>query len=145
MELAEDASYNGGLPLIYEWPRYCTYWKLPEVQEFIKTEELQLANLDGCNFGLRSCIPGSEWKYLMKPWTMATNLPEVHARLNGRLCSGTGPNHVHDTTCGKNARHSQGYTTELVQEIHYGIRDYFMGPNCWWHPLSSTQASSGEA
>ena len=134
VEIADDAYDNGGLPMIFEWPRHCTYWKLPEVIQFISSNELRLAHFDGCFYGLRSCIPGSEAKYLNKPSTIATNLPEVHERFDGCMCPGIGPDHVHDVTCGKNAKHSQGYTSKMVENLHYCIKRHFEGPSCWWNP-----------
>ena len=110
VEIADDTVVNGGLPIIFEWPRHCTYWKLPEVERFCAENGLQKAHFDGCRFGLRSCIAGSESKYLMKPWTFATNLPEVFEVFNGMFCPGVSSEHVHDSTCGRNAKHSQGYT-----------------------------------
>ena len=136
VEIADDACENGGLPIIFEWPRHCTYWKLPEVVRFCAENELHKAHFDGCRFGLRSCIPGSESKYLMKPWTFATNLPEIFEIFDDMFCPGVSSEHVHDSTCGKNAKHSQGYTSEIVELIHRGVKRHFEGPNCWWVPQS---------
>ena len=132
VELTEDAQEDGGAPIIFEWPRHCTYWKLPEVEKFLWENSLAKAYFDGCHFGLRSCVKGSESLFLRKPWCIATNLPEVHERFDGRMCPGTGPDHVHGVTCGKDAKHSQGYTRQMVVELHECIRDHFLGSNRWW-------------
>ena len=92
---------------------------------FIKDQKLTLAKFDGCAYGLRSCMKGEEEKFLKKPWMIATNLPEVMAALDGRLCPGVGPSHEHGVTCNKNAKHSQHYTIQLAVEIHDAIAKHF--------------------
>ena len=130
-DLAKEVfDLNGTVCL--EWPKPCRYWKDPHVEKFLKDNKMYKANFDGCYFGLRSCVKGSEHLYLRKPWCLATNLPEVLEGFTGLYCPGTGPDHIHDTTCGKNAKHSQGYTVEMVLKLHWCIKRHFEGPNCWW-------------
>ena len=102
--------------------------------KFVNDNDLQFADFDGCQFGLRSCNAGAEFKFLMKPWRFATNIPEVFDGFNGLFCPGTSPGHVHDITRGQNAKHSQGYTRELVTKLHRCIKDHVTGPNSWWTP-----------
>ena len=132
LEVAEDACIEGGLPMVFEWPRYCSYWKLPEVERFLRDNEMQKAHFDGCHFGLRSVIPGEEHLFLNKPWTFATNIQEIFDGFNGKLCPGRGPRHQHGTTCGANAKHSQGYSAEMVDLLHRCIKKHIQGCNSWW-------------
>ena len=44
---------NGG-ECSFEWPRYCSGWALPCLQEWILEKNLRSATLDGCAFGSRS-------------------------------------------------------------------------------------------
>ena len=143
-EVAEDAMYEGGLPMVFEWPRHCTYWKLPEVEKFLRDNDLRRASFDGCHFGLRSIVKGSEDLFLNKPWSFATNITEVFDGFDGKLCPGKGPKHRHDTTCGINARHSQGYTNEMVDLLYRCLRDHVVNSS-WWTGWSddAPMATSG--
>jgi hypothetical protein len=134
VEIADDCAFEGGLPLVFEWPRHCTYWKLPEVVKFVNDNDLKFAEFDGCRFGLRSCNAGAEHMFLMKPWRFATNIPEVYSGFHGLFCQGCSPSHQHDVTRGQNARHSQGYSRELVTKLHHCVKEHFTGPNHWWTP-----------
>ena len=125
VRLFREQGCLGVIPILFEWPRVCRYWKKPKVAQFIKKHGLALARFDGCAFGLRSCIKGEEDKFLKKPWMIATNIPQVEQSLDKRLCPGVSLNHVHGVTCGKNAKHSQQYTAQLATEIHHAIAAYF--------------------
>ena len=135
VEIADDHVLCGGIPLIFEWPRHCTYWKLPEVLKFVYDNDLQFADFDGCRFGLRSCNAGEEHKFLMKPWRFATNILEVIDGFSQCFCPGVSLDHVHDVTRGKNAKHSQGYNKEIVVKLHHCIKNHVTGPNHWWTPF----------
>ena len=91
---------------------------MPKVERFLRKWRLASARFDGCAFGLRSCIEREKEKFLKKPWLIATNIDTVFSALDGRTCPGTGTDHEHSTTCGRNAKHSQYYTKELALAIH---------------------------
>jgi len=114
LKLYDELRGFGPIPIIFEWPRCCRYWKIPKVERFLRKWKLTTAKFDGCAFGLRSCIEREKEKYLKKPWLVATNIPAVQHALDGRLCPGTSLDHVHGVTCGRNAKHSQYYTAELA-------------------------------
>ena len=132
VRLYGEFSCSGTIPILFEWPRVCRYWRKPKVANFIKRHRLQLAKFDGCAYGLRSCIKGEEDKYLKKPWMIATSIPEIMTTLDGNYCPGTGPGHEHSITRGKNAKHSQQYTNKLATAIHKAIADFHVrGIGCW--------------
>ena len=132
MRLYREFADYGPIPILFEWPRYCRYWRKPKVARFIKRYGLRLAKFDGCAYGLRSCLKNEEHKFLMKPWMIATNVPEIFETLDGNMCPGTSINHQHSTTCGKNAKHSQFYTHELATAIHHAIHKHHLGHGCFW-------------
>ena len=102
------------------------------VARFLRKYGLRLAKFDGCAFGLRSCITNETEKFLKKPWMVATNLPEVHRALDGKVCPGVSDEHVHGVTCGQNAKHSQYYTRELANVIHQAIADHHIVGAPFW-------------
>ena len=57
------------ISIAIEWPKGCTYWRLPKVTRFLQQYNLQPVSCDGCRFGVRSRdnLP------IKKPWTIATN------------------------------------------------------------------------
>ena len=71
--LADVITRTGGL-IALEWPRGCTYWKLPKVQKFLSDYGLVESFFDGCAYGL--CAPNG--LPMKKPWTVVTNLQELH-------------------------------------------------------------------
>ena len=121
LRLTREFAPRGTIPIIFEWPRPCRYWKLPKVEQFIEDNDLVKSRFDGCVFGLRSILRGEEHKYLRKPWCIATNIPEVYSALDGVLCPGVDESHQHGTSGGKNTRHTQGYTEALVITIHQAV------------------------
>ena len=119
--------------MVFEWPRYCTYWKWPEVEQFLRDNKMQKADFNGCRFGLRSIVKGSEDLFLPKPWTFATNIPEVYDGFHGMFCPGLGPNHQHDSTSGINTRYTQGYAPEMVDLLYACLKKHMEGCNSWWN------------
>jgi len=51
--VARTAKQRGGTVAL-EWPRYCTYWKLPSIGQFAKELSLKYWKLGGCMYGLVS-------------------------------------------------------------------------------------------
>jgi hypothetical protein len=132
LHLFQEFRQVGTIPILFEWPRCCQYWKLPKVKKFVTMNRLSLAKFDGCAFGLRSCIQRESEKFLRKPWLVATNIPEVHRVLDGKLCPGVSLEHQHSTTCGKNSKHSQYYTVELAKSLHGALAEFHLSGNSWW-------------
>ena len=66
--LAEIVLKNGG-EVSFEWPRYCTGWRLPELVRFIAKWKLYTVAVDGCATGLvdKSGVP------IKKPWQFITS------------------------------------------------------------------------
>jgi hypothetical protein len=132
LSLYAQFATRGQIPIIFEWPRCCRYWKKPKVAGFLRKYKLMSAKFDGCAFGLRSCIARESEKFLRKPWLVATNIPAVHAALDGKLCPGTSTGHQHSTTCGRNAKHSQYYTRHLALVLHEAIAKHHTDGGSWW-------------
>ena len=85
---------------------------------------MMASDFDGCQYGLKSVRKGREHLFLRKPWTIASNIPEVFALLC-KLCPGETVSHRHDTCNGKNAIASQYYTPFMVTLIHMAIMRHF--------------------
>ena len=39
--------------IVFEWPRYCTYWKETRVVEFLSLHKFVITHYDGCMYGLK--------------------------------------------------------------------------------------------
>ena len=97
-----------------EWPRQCSYWLDPDVQQFVWEHGLQSVHLDGCMFGLvaqhgsRSGVP------IKKPWRIDTNSPALLQHV-ARTCDGS---HEHTPCAGSDTKLTEGYTDELVAHVH---------------------------
>ena len=115
----------GWFPTILEWPRQCEYWRSKKVKSFLNSMKMTAADFDGCRFGLKSIKRGESSKFLLKPWRLSTNLPDVRELFEERKCHGQGDDHVHARTNGKNAIHSQGYTPLMTMAIHAMVAQFF--------------------
>ena len=115
----------GELPIIHEWPRHCTYWKDPLVASFVKKYGLSLTDFDGCQVGLKSCLPNEKDLFLKKPWRFGSNIPDVSREFRDLLCPGISEKHIHGITCGKNAKSSQYYTPYMTTLVHVCVFRYF--------------------
>ena len=69
-------------------------------------------HFDGCMFGLRSQAAATRGTLLRKPWSIAST-----ADLTGicRLCDRS---HAHAKTQGSDTKLTEGYTEDLVDQIH---------------------------
>jgi hypothetical protein len=132
VRLFKEYAPRGDIPILFEWPKCCRYWRLPRVDQFVRRYGLSTVEFDGCAFGLRSCIKREEGKFLRKPWRIVTNIPAVQEALKGHKCPGISTDHVHATTCGKNAKHSQYYTRQLAETIHKAIAKHHESGQSWW-------------
>ena len=50
LRLYREVDRRGGIPILFEWPRTCRYWRKPKVARFIKRQKLTLAKFDGCAY-----------------------------------------------------------------------------------------------
>ena len=93
---------------------------VPRVKTLLEKIGMVASDFDGCQYGLKSVRKDREHLFLRKPWTIASNIPEVFALLC-KLCPGETVSHRHDTCNGKNAIASQYYTPFMVTLIHMAI------------------------
>ena len=87
------------------------YCKLPKVKRMIAAQKWQLTNLDGCQYGL---MDSKGVLSLMKPWCCGSNIPHMWDCFN-QLCP---KDHIHGSTCGKDAVHSQYHAPYFAAMVH---------------------------
>ncbi len=107
------------VPMVFEWPRSCEYWKEEKVKRVMRQMKMERLEFDGCQYELKSVR--NPHMFLRKPWQFATNIPEVVPFFDNFKCSGASEEHQHDETRGANALHSQYYTPFLVHLLHIAI------------------------
>jgi hypothetical protein len=134
VKVAAACTANGGRIAI-EWPRACSYWSLPVVQDFIRLHALTNYDFDGCMFGLCSATDGNPIK---KPWRIASDMSEftdlrrrcTHSPAEHALCAGT------DTKA------SEGYTDALALLIHRCFASHACSSSPGGSRLSTTTTRS---
>ena len=119
VRVADACLANGGRIAI-EWPRACTYWHDRKVKAAMRKWGLETHRFDGCRYNLRSQVAATRGKLLRKPWSIASNCEDMW-RI-ALPCNGL---HEHTRTQGQDTRLTEGYTDELVDQIHA----------CWWHTV----------
>ena len=110
-KVARANHINGGKCAI-EWPKNCTYWKIPEVQRLMKDLGLVFVECHGCAMG----VVDSKGRPLKKPWYIATNDEMLRQSLASQRCPGC----VHGSTNGAETRGTGSYTTQMAKIIHKG-------------------------
>ena len=96
----------------FEWPRFCTGWRLPIVQK-IRSLLQVTCEFDGCEFGLEN----TQRMLLRKPWRVVTNFVPLQKPLS-KQCQG---DHLHGQTRGLSATRSAYYTPSLVDVVGRAI------------------------
>ena len=119
-ESAAQACLDNGGCVAIEWPRSCLYWHWRKVKRLIIRNNISKCYLDGCAFGLKSRHPDRADKFFRKPWTIATNFPDIFIKHCGKRCPG---NHEHTPTQGSDTKPSESYTIPLARAIHRFWRD----------------------
>ena len=109
-QLADYVVKHGGT-VSFEWPRYCSGWKLEELVSFIGKYQMQEVLVDGCSVGVKRAADG---KPILKPWRFVTNSVSLIAALEPMRCSKT---HDHVPCAGKDTKQSGFYTQELAELI----------------------------
>ena len=71
-------------------------------------------------FGLKSHATRSMGKPIREPWTTATSAPQLHRLRRGY----THLPHEHAPCAGSDTRLTEGYTDELVHELHKAFREW---------------------
>lgn len=98
-----------------ELPRYNRYWASVQVRKFCAKFQLQMADLDGCAFGLTD----SKGRSIRKPWRFATNCNKIYEKLNGIMCP---RGHKHVIAQGAETKGTGTYPYMLAAQIHAGYR-----------------------
>ena len=83
----------------FEWPSYCSGWKLKELTSFIERFKLKIVDFDGCAGGVKS----QEGYVMKKPWRIATTSTQLVSSLSTKRC---GRSHQHEECGGRNAAKS---------------------------------------
>ena len=98
----------------FEWPRYCTGWKLQQLKSFISKFGLATVDFDGCAVGLKS----RKGNYIKKPWRIVTTSDSLIQSLRVKRCSGQ---HSHQECGGSESARSAYYTDQLADHIIVGL------------------------
>ena len=81
IKLADQVLSLGG-EISFEWPRYCTGWALPELNDFIARWNLYSVAVDGCACGLTS----RSGRPIKKPWRFITSSKRQAVSLEKLKC-----------------------------------------------------------
>ena len=114
-EQVARAAHAAGNYIAIEWPRGCSYWKLPKVRRLMKDLNLKFIHFDGCMLGLYS----RKGNPIRKPWSIATNSECMIKEFQGCLCCG---HKTHDPCAGSETKRTEGYTETMVGMIHRAFR-----------------------
>ena len=105
-------THQKGNFIAIEWPKGCSYWKLPKVRKLIKDLDLKFVYFDGCMLGLKSIVNGLP---IRKPWAICTNSDEILKEFSGFTCCG---HSKHQPCQGVDTKITEGYTVEFVEKLH---------------------------
>ena len=94
-----------------EWPKGCTYWKLPKVKGILDKHGLDKSDFDGCAVG----IVNADGIPLKKPWSVATNVGMLGKTLSKFKCRCTSP---HAQGRGQSLKNTENYAFKLTDAIH---------------------------
>ena len=109
-------THQKGNFIAIEWPKGCSYWKLPKVRKLIKDLDLKFVYFDGCMLGLKSIVNGLP---IRKPWAICTNSDEILKEFSGLTCCG---HSKHQPCQGVDTKITEGYTVEFVDKLHSAWR-----------------------
>ena len=103
-----------GAAVVWEWPRFCTYWKEVRVQKLIQKYGFKFADFDGCMYGLSPVGTDPHGStFIRKPWRIAYLNCSMGKYLH-RVCDHS---HSHHPCEGRDTILSQGYTSAICQQI----------------------------
>ena len=115
--IAKVALARGG-SVSFEWPRYCSGWKTPEVANMIKELQLTAVDVDGCSVGVERKADGEP---ILKPWRFMVSSPHLAAQLQDFRCHG---GHRHVPCSGADTARSAFYPEELCEAVHKGLDEH---------------------
>ena len=117
--VAERCFALGG-GVAFEWPRSCAYCHDRSVKAFIRRHNLAEVHFDGCMYGLAGSMPKTSGNLIRKPWTIATSMRELN--LLCRRCDHKPSEHA--TCAGTDTKATEGYTDELVINLHAAVKQW---------------------
>jgi len=112
-ELLAQAIVDRRGDVCIEWPKGCSYWKLPKVRAFLARYQMLDAIFHGCMFNLQSVVHAG--KHILKPWRISTTSHAIYAVFNNRLCDKT---HDHVPCAGRDTKQTERYSNEMVKALH---------------------------
>ena len=115
--IAKVALARGG-SVSFEWPRYCSGWKTPEVANMIKELQLTAVDVDGCSVGVERKADGEP---ILKPWRFMVSSPHLAAQLQDFRCHG---GHRHVPCSGADTARSAFYPEQLCEAVHKGLDEH---------------------
>ena len=115
--IAKVALARGG-SVSFEWPRYCSGWKTPEVTNMIKELQLTAVDVDGCSVGV---VRKADGEPMLKPWRFMVSSPHLAAQLQDFRCHG---GHRHVPCSGVDTARSAFYPEQLCEEVHKGLDEH---------------------
>ena len=101
-----NARLDNGGEYSFEWPRYCSGWALPCLQEWILERNLRSATFDGCAVGVEA-----DGKPAKKPWRVVSSSSRLVENLAAQKCTHT----RHEPLQGKWTRMSAFYPRKLSE------------------------------
>jgi hypothetical protein len=116
LRLVATAVRAGGGTISFEWPRYCSLWREPAVQTFIKDFQLYKVDFDGCAVGLVS----TKGEPLLKPWRIFTDNKSILTALVDQRCN---KQHAHGTIAGKETARTASYPPQLCILLHNSLKN----------------------
>eukprot|EP00971_Amphidinium_carterae_P274372 5444975-Amphidinium_carterae.3 len=118
-----------GAGIYWEWPRTCSYWSLPLMEQFTHQHNLKTVLVSGCAMNLK-------WKdeYISKTWCILTN----ETGLESQPCM---KNHSHQQCRGTAARMSGLYTDDFAHWVYTSIMLSSLPccPSCTTSEIRSTR------
>ena len=108
----------GGGSVSFEWPRYCSGWKQPEVMNMIEELQLTAVDVDGCSVGV---VRKADGQPMLKPWRFMVSSPHLVEQLQGFRCQG---GHQHAPCSGPDTARSAFYPEELCRAVHKGLDEH---------------------
>ena len=115
---------NGG-DCSFEWPRYCSGWALPCLQEWILERNLHSAAFDGCAVGVEA-----DGKPARKPWRFVSSSSRLVENLAAQKCTHT----AHEPLQGKWTRMSAFYPRKLCEIMIQSLFPHVANRHVWSMP-----------
>jgi hypothetical protein len=108
----------------FEWPRHCSLWGEREILQMRAELGLMDVVFDGCALGVVSHHGRDKGVPILKPWRVATDMPELVEALRHYKCPGPEEHPRHAPCVGADTAETGYYTDEMVDVIHDACKTY---------------------